>query len=126
MGVGSTCTDLVDDFGDALAAKGRFAAEKLIDHGARGEEVGPGIDLVVMADRLLGGHVLRCSQERRLHGANRRGTAYFRDTEVQDFDDFGADSRRRGNQEDVLGFQIAMHDALIVRGGEGGPICRTM
>ena len=108
--------------GDEQVHLGR-AAERwppgrhLVEHDAEREEIGALIEL--LAARLLGRHVRRRAHARavlrelhlrlRLTAHGRGGVLELREAEIDDL------RRALGRDEDVLGLEIAVHDALVVR-----------
>ncbi len=111
--------DLEDDLGDVGAGEGGLAGEHLVDDGAEREDVGALVDLVVLAGRLLGRHVLRRAEQRGLLRLDGLRAADLGDAEVEDLrdiDDAVLDLLR--HEEDVLRLEVAVDDAFAVRGGE--------
>ncbi len=97
-----------------LAVEGRTAGQRLVEHHAERPHVGRGAH-ALGAHRLLGRHVVR-----RPHGDAGvgdvvvRAVEIARDAEVEDLDDLAPVALLR--HEDVLGLEVAVDDALLVRG----------
>ncbi len=113
--------DRAHDVGRRVAVEGPVPRQQLVEHRAEREDVGAGVG-VLPAD-LLGGHVadgaehgsgLRAARLRRRRGqrGGRLGPRELGQAEVEDLD--AAVVRH----EDVLGLEIAVDDALLVRGAE--------
>ena len=104
--------------GDVRDDERRAAARHLERDAAERVEVGAPVDLRRVAP-LLGRHV-----RRRAHRARRarrdagERTGQLRDAEVEDLDAFAARQLAIGDEEDVVGLEIAMRDAGVVRGIE--------
>jgi hypothetical protein len=91
----------------------RGAARELVEHDAEGVDVGPRVDVIRIGVDLLGGHVLHGAHELPdigLEGGDRQiGIGDAGDAEVDDL-------RIAGRiDEDVLRFQITVHDAAVMR-----------
>ena len=87
----------------------------LVEHGADGVEVGARVDLVGGGD-LLGRHVRgRAHDDAGAREARLAGRAQLGDAEVEQLHERPARGR---HEEDVVGLEIAVHDAGVVRGLE--------
>ena len=94
--------------GVGVARERPLAAEQLVRHHARREDVGALVDR--LARRLLGRHVGRRAQDRADHRHLGRGLAAApREPEVHDLD------RAVGREHQVRRLDVAMHDAVAVR-----------
>lgn len=91
----------------------RPAAQHLVRHGTQSIDVRTMVD-VWIGGRLLGGHVGRSAQ-RHTHGRQRlppgRIADCLGDAEVRD-------QRVLAREQHVVGFDVAMHHALLVRVGQ--------
>ena len=100
-----------------VAAERPRSREHLVQHGAEREDVRP--EVRRLAAHLLGRHVSGRSEHRAGNRGHRRhgvrqcadGFGQLRQAEVEDL------HPPVGGDEDVLGLEIAMHDAALVRGG---------
>ena len=109
-----------DRRGRGRGLEGIRPGRHLVDQHAKRKQIGPEVDL--LAPGLLGRHVRGRAEHRAGLGqvGLRRGVGP-RDAEVENLDDAG----RRA--EDVLGFQIAVHDTVHVGGGQRpGELCRDV
>ena len=113
--------DRRDDVGAGIAAERLPSREHLVEHRAEGEEIAARVGR--FAAHLLGCHVTHGSEDHaRLRAARRGGEVRalprarvlgeLRETEVENLD---APVLR---DEEVLGLEIAVDDALVVRGGK--------
>jgi hypothetical protein len=93
----------------ALGRERRLALEHLVEDAAERVDVGAVVEVGAVA--LLGAHVLRGAEHLagpgQLHGVEAAG-----DAEVEDFND-GGDAD--GLDEDVVGLEVAVEDAVLVR-----------
>ena len=108
-----------DQLARAGVDEGRTSGDQLVEHAADRVEISTVVD-VAGALALLRGHVRRRAHDRAGLGgaAGQADVSQLRDPEVEDL---GALAGRRvgiGNHEDVVGFEVAMDDALGVRRGE--------
>ena len=97
------------------AGKRRTSRDHLVGEHAEGVDVGAVIEVRV-AGGLLGRHVPRCAHRRaelrqRLRGADAGCVQRLRDAEVGDLG-------RAAGQEDIVGLDVAVHDAARVRVSE--------
>ena len=104
-----------------IAGKGVLPGEHFVEHRAKRKDVGPVIGSFTA--HLLWSHVAGGAQN--LPGARRWRGGQMRDAGVRSrsFDEFGQPEVENlraavGGHEDVAGFQIAVNDALGVRGGQ--------
>ena len=111
--------DRVEGLHGALAPEGPLAREHLVEHGPEREDVGAGVHR--LAAHLLGGHVAHGAH----HPARLGREGHRRDVAPLGGD--GVHARQpevehlhlaRAEQEHVLGLEVAVDDALLVRGGE--------
>ena len=73
----------------------------------------------MLADRLLGRHVLRCAEQRRFLRLDGLRAAQLRDPEIEDLGHLDRVAGDLGlDQEDVLRLEVAVDDAGPVRGAE--------
>ncbi len=97
--------------------EGALAAQPLIEHDSEGPDIAARVDLVDLAARLLGGHVVGAADDgpvgRRAAPGGRGG--HLGDPEV---DDLGDARPLLIDDDDVLGLQVSMHDAPLVGGRE--------
>ena len=107
--------DLVDERRDRLARKRPRAGQKLVEHDAQREEIGPAVDL--LAPDLLGRHVGRASD----HLARPRHVGARRGGELSDAEVGHLHAAVFGDQ-DVAGLDVAVDDVPLVgvRQGLGG------
>src|SRR5262249_47999584 len=104
--------DVGDDFGQRLAGEGARARRTLVRDDAKGEDVGPPVD--VAGAHLLGRHVERRPQyaTSARHALGRVAAVELRDAKVEDLHERAAFPLR---EEEVLGFEIAVDDSCVVR-----------
>ncbi len=106
--------DHAQGFGETRAREvvGMRAGEQLVQEDTQGIDVGARVDGRRIAARLLGAHVRERPDELADASAARRrasiGIARVRDAEVEHL------GLAEGIDEDVVGLEIAMHDALLV------------
>ena len=109
-----------DCVGRRIAAERPLPGEHLVEHGAAGEDVG------ALVDRAGPGLLWRQIPERAQHHARQRvrggglgavGRSERRGRGQAEVEDLQATV---GRQEDVVGLQVAVHDAAGMRGGEPG------
>jgi hypothetical protein len=105
--------------GGRVAPERPSSGEHLVQHDAEGEQIGARVD--GLPAHLLGSHVANRTEDDAVAGdrgacferarsiGGRRGTGQ---TEIENLDVPG------GGQEHVLRLEIAVHDALVVRGGQ--------
>ncbi len=113
--------DLGHQLVDARAvAEGEVAGRALVDHHAERVLIAPGVEVLHPVDDLLGRHVRRRAQELARAGERHRGAALgdLRDAEVEQ-DGVLAVGPAPG-EEDVVRLEVAVEDACLVRGGDGG------
>ena len=91
---------------------GEFAGEEVVERGSEAPDVGGGLNILEVHD-LLSGHEDRCSSivSGDAHAGEAGFLEVFGEAEVGDFGDVLVD-------EDVLGFDVAVDEALLVGGGE--------
>jgi hypothetical protein len=112
--------DRADRVGRRASGVQRLAFDHLVEHTAEREDVGPMVG--GLAAGLLRRHVAERADDRvgqrRLPGLGRRAVApdrragQLREAEVEDLDPFAR------QDEDVLGLEIAVRDAVVVRHGQ--------
>ena len=96
--------------------EGHVAHHALVEQHARRVDVGSRID-TRLAARLLGGHVVRRAEHRALLREMVLDlVGLLADAEVEDLDRL--DASHGGQDEHVVGLEIAMHDARAMRGIE--------
>jgi hypothetical protein len=106
-----------DDLADALAVERHATDDEVVEHAAQRVQIAAVID-VAGAAALLGRHVHGRAHDRRgvrLHlavGVVRQ----LGDAEVEDLGALAAGDLAVGDQEDVLGLEVAVDDAAAVRG----------
>ena len=110
LDVGQVLADVLHRDRDlVLAVERDVAGQHLVEHDAERVDVGLAVDVV--AERLLGGHVVRGAEHAAVGGqavvAQRAG-----DPEVGDL------GQALGVQQDVLGLDVAVHDLVRVRATE--------
>ncbi len=99
---------LVQDRVHGVGVERLLAREQLVEHGPQREDVGAGIGLG--APHLLGGHVVRRAHHH--PGAGHLRGADAGQAEVHDLD------APVGQDADVGGLEVAVHDPLLVRVGQ--------
>ncbi len=114
--------DLHEQVADTLALERQDAGDALVSDDAERPEVGPVVDVAQTA-RLLGRHVVgRPEDGARLRAARKAllagGGLDLRDAEVEHLGDLVV-VVGRAHEEDVLGLQIPVDDARVVRALQG-------
>jgi hypothetical protein len=112
--------DLVDDLGHVLPVDGMHPRGELVEHDAEGVEVGPAVQRSPLAGELLGGRVADGADEH-ARGRDVESVVGARQPEVHQLDPL---VRR---DDEVLGLQVAVDDALAVDGAQpGGHLSRHL
>lgn len=94
------------------ALEARPAGQAFEKHTAEGKKVGPAVD-VGFAARLFGGHIGGCAEQ--FAGEGEEGAVAAGDAEV----DQAALGRIAADEENIAGFDVAVHDAEAVQVAEG-------
>ena len=107
--------DVLEDEIGGGARERRLADDHLVEHAAHRVEIGLAGER--RSTRLLGGHVLR-GPEDRAAGRQADLAGHLREAEVEQLDEVAPVGALE--QEDVVGFDVAVDDVELVRAGERG------
>ena len=109
--------DLMEDGGDRLTAESFAPGQQFVGDGRQRELVGACVDFGQSPQRLFGRHVLGRAHDGRLLGQLGCRLAHLGNAEVHHLDHFALFTGQ-SHQEEILRFEVAVHDPTGVRGGQ--------